>query len=199
MKNIINLVSFFAVGAALSAFADPAVQSVNMAQSDDRTVTISYTLSEAPAVVTLDIVTNGVSIGGENIQYVTGDVNRKVSGKESYTIKWRPDFSWQGNLAAAQAVVTAWPLDNTPDYMVVDLTASKTDNVRYYASTNFFPGGLMANRKYRTTSIVMRKILAKGVTWWMEATMVTADAQQGRRRSVIRLRSRTITTSAFLR
>ena len=167
MKNIMNLVSFFAVGAALSAFADPAVQSVNMTQSDDRTVTISYTLSEAPAVVTLDIVTNGVSIGGENIQYVTGDVNRKVSGKESYTITWRPDFSWQGNLAVAQAVVTAWPLDNTPDYMVVDLTAPKTDNVRYYASTNFFPGGLLANRKYRTTSIVMRKILAKGVTWWM--------------------------------
>lgn len=167
MKNMISFVSLFAAGAALSAFADPVVQSVNMAQADDRTVTITYTLSEAPAVVTLDIVTNGVSIGGANIQYVIGDVNKKVSGKETYTITWRPDFSWQGNLADAQAVVTAWPLDNTPDYMVVDLTASKTDNVRYYASTNFLLGGLLANRRYRTTSVVMRKILAKGVTWKM--------------------------------
>ncbi len=168
MKNMTNFVSLFAVGAALSAFADPTVQSVDMTQTDDRTVTVTYTLSGEPAVVTLDIVTNGVSIGGENIQYVTGDVNKKVSGKETYTITWRPDFSWQGNLADAQAVVTAWPLDNTPDYMVVDLTAASTaDNVRYYASTNFFPGGLLANRRYRTTSIVMRKILAKGVTWWM--------------------------------
>ena len=167
MKNMLNFVSLFAVGAAFSVFADPTVQSVNMTQADDRTVTITYTLSEAPAVVTLDIETNGVSIGGANIQYVTGDVNKKVSGKETYTITWRPDFSWQGNLADVQAVVTAWPLDNTPDYMVVDLTASKPDNVRYYASTNFLPGGLMENRKYRTTSIVMRKILAKGVRWNM--------------------------------
>ena len=168
MKKMTNFVSLFAVGASFSVFADPTVQSVNMAQADDRTVTITYTLENEPAVVTLDIVTNGVSIGGENIQYVTGDVNKKVSGKEIYTITWRPDFSWQGNLADAQAVVMAWPLDNTPDYMVVDLTAASTaDNVRYYASTNFFPGGLMENRKYRTTSIVMRKILAKGVTWWM--------------------------------
>ena len=158
-----------AVAAAISAFADPVVQSVEMAQADDRTVTITYTLSESPAVVTLDIKTNatGESIGGENLQYVTGDVNKKVSGKPTYTITWRPDFSWQGNLADVKAEITAWPLDNTPDYMVVDLTAPKPDNVRYYASTNFLPGGLMENRKYRTTSIVMRKILAKGVTWWM--------------------------------
>ena len=167
MKNMINFISLFAVSAAFSTFADPTVQSVIMAQADDRTVTITYTLSEAPAVVTLDIETNGVSIGGANIQYVAGDVNKKVSDKATYTITWRPDVSWQGNLADAQAVVTAWPLDNTPDYMVVDLTAPKTDNVRYYTSTNFFPGGLLSNRKYRTTSVVMRKILAKGVTWNM--------------------------------
>ena len=152
--------------------ADPAVTSVSLSQADDRTVTITYTLSGAPAVVTLDIKTNATgnvweSIGGENIQYVTGDVNKKVSGKETYTITWRPDFSWQGNLADAQAVVTAWPLDNTPDYMVVDLLTAAGDNVRYYTETNFLPGGLLANRKYRTTYVVMRKILAKGVKWRM--------------------------------
>ena len=169
MKDRMILFSLMVAGAV---FADPVVNAVTMEQADDRTVSVTYTLSEAPAVVTLDIETNATgdvwaSIGGENIQFVTGDVNKKVSGKETYTITWRPDFSWQGNLANARAVVTAWPLDNTPDYMVVDLTAQKPDNVRYYTSTAFFPGGLLANRAYRTTSIVMRKILAKGVTWWM--------------------------------
>ena len=158
--------------AAVSLFADPTVGTVSMVQGDNREVSITYTLSEAPAVVTLDIETNvtgdvWASIGGENIQHVTGDVNRKVSGKETYTITWCPDFSWQGNLANARAVVTAWPLDNTPDYMVVDLLAEAGDNVRYFTSTNFLPGGLLADRKYRTTSIVMRKILAKGVRWYM--------------------------------
>ena len=169
MKDRMILFSLMVAG---TVFADPVVNSVNMEQADDRTVSIAYTLSEAPAVVTLDIETNvtgdvWASIGGENIQFVTGDVNKKVSGKETYTITWRPDFSWQGNLANVRAVVTAWPLDNTPDYMVVDLTAAAGDNVRYYTSTNFLPGGLLANRAYRTTSIVMRKILAKGVEWWM--------------------------------
>ena len=172
MKKTITALSMMAAGAL---FADPTVTTAAISQSADRTVTITYTLSDAPAVVTLDIQTNvtgdaWVSIGGENIQHVTGDVNKKVSGKDTYSIIWRPDFSWQGNSANARAVVTAWPLDNTPDYMVVDLLADKSDNVRYYASTNFLPGGILANRKYRTTSVVMRKILAKGVTWNMGGT-----------------------------
>ena len=161
-------IAAFSLVSASVLLADPVVTSVSLSQADDHTVTISYQLSGAPAVVTLDIVTNGVSIGGENIQYVTGDVNKRVSGKETYTITWRPDFSWQGNLANVQAEVTAWPLDNTPKYMVVDLLASSgIDSVRYYTSTNLLPGGLLANRKYRTTSLVMRKILAKGVKWRM--------------------------------
>ena len=166
-------IAAFSLVSASVLLADPAVTSVTLSQADDHTVTISYQLSGAPAVVTLDIKTNATgnvweSIGGENIQYVTGDVNKRVSGKETYTITWRPDFSWQGNLANVQAEVTAWPLDNTPKYMVVDLLASGgIDSVRYYTSTNFLPGGLLANRKYRTTSLVMRKILAKGVKWRM--------------------------------
>lgn len=169
MKKTIMALSMTAAGALL---ADPTVATVSMEQSADRTVTVTYTLTDAPAVVTLDVQTNvtgdtWASIGGENIQHVTGDVNKKVSGKDSYSITWRPDFSWQGNSANVRAVVTAWPLDNTPDYMVVDLLADKTDNVRYYASVDFLPGGILANRRYRTTSVVMRKILAKGVTWNM--------------------------------
>ena len=39
--------------------------------------------------------------------------------------------------------------------------------VRYYVSTNALPGGLLANPVYRTSSIVMRRIDAKDVTWTM--------------------------------
>lgn len=51
--------------------------SVTMTQDDDtRRVTINYKLEEAPAVVTVDIRTNGVSIGAQNLQYFAGDVTR---------------------------------------------------------------------------------------------------------------------------
>ena len=163
------------------AFAVPVVSDVTMNQSlPDRTVMITYRLSEVPAVVTLDIETNApggawVSIGGENVQFVSGAVNRKVTladkgANDLYTIKWRADDSWPNHVIAdngARAKVTAWALDNTPDYMVVDVSASAAHgSERYYTSTNFLPGGVM-NPLYRTSSVLMRKILAKGVVWNM--------------------------------
>ena len=160
-----------------TAFAvTPKAENVTISGVDSREVTITYTLTAAPVVVTLDIETNTasgarVSIGGEHIQRVSGDVNRQVSGKDTYTISWLPDRDWPGNLVEsgrARAVVTAWPLDNTPDYLVVNLlTTTNLPTARYYTSTNFLPGGLLSNPAYRTSSIVMRKILAKDVTWTM--------------------------------
>ena len=39
-------------------------------------VELTYTLEDAPGIVLFDVLTNGVSIGGANIQRVSGDVNR---------------------------------------------------------------------------------------------------------------------------
>ena len=77
--------------------AVPVVSDVSMTQDASRRVTITYTLSDASAVVTVDIQTNATgstwaSIGGENIQQMTGDVWKKVE-TGSRTIKWRPDLS----------------------------------------------------------------------------------------------------------
>ena len=47
------------------------------------------------------------------------------------------------------------------------LTTTNLPTARYYTSTNFLPGGLLSNPAYRTSSILMRKILAKDVTWTM--------------------------------
>lgn len=166
------------IGLALQTFAAavPAVSEATMAQSTtSRDVTIAYTLAEAPAVVTLDIQTNAVngswvSIGGENIQNVAGDVWKKVE-VGNHTITWKPQLSWpQHKIAAggARAVVTAWSVDNPPDYMVVDITPNATANSeRYYPAAEFLPGGILGNVDYRQSKIVMRKIAAKGVEWTM--------------------------------
>ena len=97
-----SMLSVFALsGAAVAAV--PKAENVAMTQSSSGEVTITYTLTAAPVVVTLDIETNAangawVSIGGEHIQRVAGDVNRQVSGKATYTISWLPDRDWPGNL-----------------------------------------------------------------------------------------------------
>ena len=168
--------------------AVPNVTGVTMTQANDRLVTIGYTLSDAPAVITLDVQTNytesgetkWASIGGTAVCNATGDVWKRIGesltegNSTAGTITWLPDLSWPDRKitdGGARAVVTAWPLDNTPDYMVVDLTQTAATNSQcYYPSADYLPGGILGNPDYRTTSIVMRKIMAKGVRWTMGST-----------------------------
>ena len=162
--------------AVVSGFADlPEVTDMTVRQFK-RTVTIEYSLTQSPAVVTLDVQTNGVngwaSIGGEHIQNFTedSDVFRIVGGKPRYSIKWRPDLSWPGHKVPAnniRAVLTVWETNAPPDYMVVDLTTVSTNAQAYYPSEEFLPGGLLGNDDYRTTKMVMRRIHAKNVEWTM--------------------------------
>ena len=185
------LAACFTASASFGADA-PEVLSVAMSQDEDtRLVTIAYELANAPAVVTLDIETNAVvggetvwaSIGGKNIQGLSGAVNRKVAADGTYTITWRPDLSWNGQKVpdgGARAVVTAWSLDNPPDYMVVDLSAVSPQRLKFYPAASFLPGGLTSNDLYCTSSMVFRKIKAKGIPWQMgigtDSRTVTLDA-----------------------
>ena len=150
-------------------FAGPSVSDVSMSQATgNRKVTVGYTL-DAPAIVTVDFLTNGVSIGGANITKLAGDVNKKVEAGV-HTIVWDPSLAWPGekiDAAQVSAAVTAWALDNPPDYMVVELATVSDNRVAYYASADFLPGGLLSNDAYRTSKIVMRRIPAGGVTWTM--------------------------------
>ena len=180
-----------ATSAALTA-AVPEISGVTMAQGVARLVTITYTLADAPAVVTVDVQTNAntsaaaddpgwTSIGGEAVWNATGDVWKKVE-TGSRTITWRPDHSWPDHKIAdggARAVVTAWALDNTPDYMVVDLAAAHS--IFYYPGVDFLPGSSIGqkgavtnNTSYKTSKLLMRKIMARGVTW----TMGSADGEK---------------------
>ena len=153
---------------AVTASAGPEVYNVVMEQdARSRVVTVTYDLGVEPAIVTLDILTNGVSIGAHNIYCLSGDVNRGVYGGPGKTIKWKPHKSWPGNCitnGTVQAQVKAWTIDSPPDYMVVDLTG--TDGLRFYECEAALPGGI-SNNYYRTTAMVMRRIPADGVTWTM--------------------------------
>ena len=185
-----NTKQILAAGAAVvagAALAVPQVSNVTMVQaSGSRLVTIGYDLSEE-AVVTLDVQTNATvngeavwtSIGGAAISGTAtgktaggakGDVWKKVAAGSGKSITWRPDLTWPDHLIAdggARAVVTAWVLDNTPDYMAVDITATGgADTQTYYPAADFVPGGV-TNSEYKTTTLLMRKIMAKDVEWTM--------------------------------
>ena len=67
-------------------------------------------------------------------------------------------------------MVTAWALDNTPDYMAVDVSAAAQPGTQtYYPAADFVPGGV-TNGLYKTTMLLMRKIMAKDVKWTMGST-----------------------------
>ena len=66
------------LAAAFIARADaqiPSVSEVTISQgTSSRAVTVTYNLADAPAIITLDITTNGVSIGAANVRNAVGDI-----------------------------------------------------------------------------------------------------------------------------
>lgn len=171
-----RLVAFALALATVTAIAAPAVHIQSIVQATDRTVTLTYTLA-GRAIVTLsaEVEVDGAwrPLDDETLWCVSGDVNREVEATaagEVRTIEWKPDYAKAGvslGTANIRPILTSWPTDDPPDYMVVDMSETSTDRVRYYASTNAFPGGLFGNVAYRTTLLVLRKVPAKGVTWTM--------------------------------
>ena len=157
-----TLLGTIGVLAAPTVTVDSAVQ-----DADTRVVTVNYTLSE-PAIVTLDVLTNGVSIGAGNIKSVWGDANKKLTAG-SHTLMWQPLDDWPVNLGTdgCQIAVTPWALENPPPYMVVML--GMASNVNFYAAAEAVPCGVVSDlsRKYQ---MVFSKIPAAGVRWQMGRT-----------------------------
>jgi formylglycine-generating enzyme required for sulfatase activity len=187
IKKLTATTFVVAISATLTA-AVPEISGVTMTQANDRLVTITYKLADAPAVVTVDVQTNNAnggwaSIGGEAVWNAMGDVWKKVE-IGNHTITWRPDHSWPDHKIAdggARAVVTAWALDNTPDYMAVDVSdAAQPGTQTYYPAADFVPGGV-TNGLYKTTKLLMRKIMAKDVTWTMGSTTLETQNRQAAR------------------
>lgn len=157
--------------------ADSTVELLSVAQdAATKNVTVTYRLTGADAIVTLDVLTNGVSVGG--VAFVAGDANRLVSADESAvrTITWaaakdRPDEI--GPLGdAARVVVQAWKPSEPPPYLCLDLMHAV--GATYYAGASAVPGGV-TNDLYKTERLLMRRIPAKGKRWRIGSGLDTGD------------------------
>ena len=141
-------------------------------------VTIRYAFTGEPAIVTVDIQTNGpagyVSIDNTFLTNLTGDVNRKIAPGSGKTITWQPADTIPGRFTApdARAVVTLHATNSPPDYIVLDLsnaTAAGAASVRFFPNAAQIPLGV-TNDIYKTRYYVMRRIHAAGVVWPMGST-----------------------------
>ena len=185
MRKQIGLLSLIAgtvVGSLSSLGAVPIVGNVGMTQDQgSRLVTITYELSEAPGIVTLDIQTNGVSIGAEHIQYLHGDVNQEV-GIGEHTITWRPDKSWPGHrVEGATAKVSAWEKSAPPDYLSVNLVDGERN---WYTSTNALPEGIDSDR-YREDILLMRRICQPNGGKWVMGSPTTGEGWRDANREAL--------------
>ena len=181
------------LAAGVSAAA-PRLTILNLGQNaTTRRVTVDYALSE-PAIVTMDVLTNGVSIGAANVTHAYGDVNRLVGGG-THRLHWQADKSWPGFVFSDDTVsveLTAWETNSPPDYMVVDLAGNKGERIWYTAAEQIPDGGLK-NDKYKTDYLVMRRIPAAGKTFRMGSV-----ATEPRRRSNEILHYVTLTNDFYM-
>ena len=171
MKNLALAVS---VLSAFGAFALPTVTVTGIDESDARMVTITYDLKDGDAVVTADILTNGVSVGRANLAYLAGAVNRKIAAGTGKKIYWAADKGWPGfrfgadSGIAVSARLTAWADDNPPDWMAIDLRATNRQEIVFYETREEVPFGI-GNRLYKTDKLLLRRVRARGVEWIMGA------------------------------
>ena len=177
-----NIVALVAAGCASGLFAMPSVSNVSMTQDQaSGVVTIGYRLGGEPAVITLDVLTNGVSIGARNLRDLVdpnagglGSPVTRLVGVGDHTVLWRPTKTWPGyrfENGEVSVSVTAWATNQPPDYMVIDCMTKS--NVWYYVDADSLPEGDVTNDVYRTTRLVMRRIPAAGVKWRMGTSSST--------------------------
>lgn len=162
MKNAL----FWVLLAGAAGAAVPSVSNVTLVQdAATRLVTVTYDIADADAIITLDVTTNEVSVGDWNLTVLSGDVNRLVTAGTGKKIVWNPDAALAPFVADAKAMVNVWTESNPPDYLAVNLNLE--NDIRYYTSTNAMPYGGLANDCYRKDILLMRRIPAKDVTWYM--------------------------------
>ena len=164
------IVASCALAMSASYAAAPKVEQFLFSQEKiTHEVTVSFDLA-AQAVLTMDVKTNGVSIGWRNFRSgVTGAALNLVNPAGSYVLKWKPWETWMPPEAKIPAggieiEITAWSTGNTPDYMVVDLTSSS--NVCYYVDEADMPLPV-TNILYKTDAMVFKRMHGGGKTWRM--------------------------------
>ena len=167
-----------AVSVSAAASVPTVTEHAFVQNSETRVAVVTFTLG-ADSIVTLDIQTNGVSIGSRNFRGgVTGCAFGKMNPAGDYRLEWRPWTTWLDAptslpAGAVTAVVTAWSPDNTPDFMDIDLTASS--NVTYYVSEEDLPYAV-TDETYKTTHLLMKRLHCANKRW----TMGSPESEKGR-------------------
>lgn len=170
MKKLIFLSA--ATAALMPAFAGLVSGSVSVSTDENRFTIVSYQLADDPAVVTFDVTTNGVSVGGDALSTARGDVWKLMPvGTHSFKLRLDRELP-EGVFEAGDFAVnvTAWPVNDPPNYMVINLITNETDKIptiSYYPSAKHLPAGGLSNRTYATSKLVMRKIPAAYRRWQM--------------------------------
>lgn len=163
MRNF--LLGMSLLGALAAGAADPSVSGVTVTQSDTGFVTVSYDLSGADAIVTLELLSGETRLDTHSL---SGDVNMLVSAGAGKKIYWRPASGEElSGSVPLTARVKLWTESVPPDYMSLPLMPSTVK--RYYATTNDLPYPVVSDY-YRTRAILFRRIPAKDVTFNMGST-----------------------------
>ena len=163
-----------ALAASVVGAATPTVTGMSVSQEKGtKVVTISYTIDE-PAVITLEMLTNGFPVAETDLTTLQGEMNCRVeAGPHAFIwvpyaepgLGAHPERSVPGGLTVR---LTAWAVDNPPDWMVADLRSDHAKDVRFYVTSNAIPGGIGSDT-YKTDKLVMRKVHARNVEWMMGA------------------------------
>ena len=162
MKRTLTIACVLCVS---TIFADPTATVTSISQDPTtKMVTVTYSLSGGPAIVTMSATASGTDYP---VMSAFGDVNRKLEDSQTHSIRWnaRADL---GNLEYAANAVTislkAWSPSTPPDFMAVSLVVP--GDVRYFASEAEIPGGI-ASACWKEEYLLMRRIPAKNVEWRM--------------------------------
>ena len=152
--------------ATFGAFADPVISNVQMVQNPaTRAVTVDYTLTGGPAVVTAGVTTNGVPVSDAYIARTYGDIHQVIRTDGPHTFTWLPDRNAAQDEAfridsGARVTVTAWSTNDPPPVMAVDL--AMTNRVLYFASVDALPEGGLKGKRCKTSLLVLKRIPAGG-------------------------------------
>ena len=143
-------------------------------------VTVRYSLDEE-AVVTLDVLTNGVSIGAANVKYAWGDVNRLLQPGDR-ELKWPAAKSWSGfgERTDVTVRVVKWPRASPPDYAVTALGPGLSGHTAYFADAEQIPLGL-SDALYKSEMLVLKRVRAAGRVWTVGSPTTEANHNSNER------------------
>lgn len=171
MRSTFVAVVGLLLSAGVASAALPYIDAKDVAfvqSAKTKVVTIEYKLSAAPAIVTMEVLTNGVAVSDRVVNTgLSGAVNRLVRETGvSQQIVWDAATALPGVAFAsgeAELKLSAWATNTPPEYMVIDLTGTPGENLEFYVSADAIPFGGVTNDLYKTTKLVMKKVHAANV------------------------------------